>query len=322
MGTSLQETTALLAEHFRYTPLTLLDDIINTVNELTFRAINAIEEGLLSADPAVLGFGRSLAPLDENDGKDASLSEDTIHERMRLEIEEGVVKLESLLNSTVDHDFDILELYVLRSLLNVPEEDLPWITLPHYKDLSIPKTKGPEESPTPESIQLLRRKVQETEKLNAALHAESARNEAMLAQLRSLTGKNLATPSNTEAVTPTPAPLAFLTAPNPAKPLAQNTQFVLTQLPLLRDLLARLRPRIASLPNVDAARSEASAKRKAYIDGQSKRIMERRGIHVDDAISGAEGMPGTFVGRRVGSEELRAIEGIAASMSGDKMEEG
>ena len=41
-------------------------------------------------------------------------------------------------------------------------------------------------APTPESVNRLRRKVQETEKLQSALKAEAAQNEALLAQLRPL----------------------------------------------------------------------------------------------------------------------------------------
>ncbi|KAI7359728.1 hypothetical protein KC336_g13122, partial [Hortaea werneckii] len=95
MATSHQIQNALLTEHFRYTPLTLLDDIINTVNELVFRAINAIDEGLSSAPPEVLGFrlqqDRAASLPNEESRKDALL------ELKQNEIDNGIVQLESLL---------------------------------------------------------------------------------------------------------------------------------------------------------------------------------------------------------------------------------
>lgn len=134
MATREQITTALLTEHLRYTPLALLDDIINTVNELVYQAVNNIETALLSVPPNQLGF--ALEPTkDATTGEDA---EEELEQAARTEIEGGIVKLESLLNATVDKDFDKLEIYTLRNLLTVSnakdDEGLEdWIMLDHYK---------------------------------------------------------------------------------------------------------------------------------------------------------------------------------------------
>ncbi|KAH6624417.1 Mis12 protein-domain-containing protein [Chaetomium sp. MPI-SDFR-AT-0129] len=48
--------TELLTEHFGYPPVSLLDEIINSINFLAERALNSIEQGLLNAPPASLGF--------------------------------------------------------------------------------------------------------------------------------------------------------------------------------------------------------------------------------------------------------------------------
>jgi kinetochore protein Mis12/MTW1 len=124
--TAKQTETALLTEHLRYTPLSLVDDIINTVNELSSRAVDAAEEGLLAADPSQLGFPKSKA-----DGDD-------VRERARVEIEEGVHQLETLLEANIDRKFDMFEILVLRNVLAIhPPELVPWIRLPHY-DVSLP----------------------------------------------------------------------------------------------------------------------------------------------------------------------------------------
>lgn len=153
MATSDQIKNALLTEHFRYTPLvsvssqfllapntdnqqTLLDDIINTVNELVYQAVSEIETALLNVPKEQLGFPAN-APA-QQDGAEDNNGEDASEAAARIEIEAGIVKLESLLNSTIDKNFDKLEIYTLRNLLTVSnakeDEGLEnWIVLDHYK---------------------------------------------------------------------------------------------------------------------------------------------------------------------------------------------
>jgi len=152
MATNDQIKTALLTEHFRYTPLvrmrhhslplakaltplqTLLDDIINTVNELVYQAVGEIETALLNVPKEQLGF-TSSAPTQFPDTADHS---DASEEAAATEIGAGVVKLQTLLDSTIDKNFDKLEIYTLRNLLTVSnakeDEGLEnWIVLDHYK---------------------------------------------------------------------------------------------------------------------------------------------------------------------------------------------
>ncbi|KAL9063977.1 MAG: hypothetical protein Q9157_008007 [Trypethelium eluteriae] len=131
MVDSKHMTTSLLTEHFRYTPITLLDDIINTVNELIYRAVNAVEEGLLSAPPAVLGFQQKAR--DENRIPEADSDGTELYPESKTEIEEGAHQLETLLEATVDRNFDKLEIWALRNVLTVPDELAPWVRLEHYQ---------------------------------------------------------------------------------------------------------------------------------------------------------------------------------------------
>jgi len=134
--------TALLTEHLRYTPLTLLDDIINTVNEVVYQAVNNMESALLNVPPSHLGFvapsARSGSSSSATPVQSTEEVEEALETAARTEIESGIVKLESLLNATVDKDFDKLEIYTLRNLLTVSnlqeDEGLEdWIILEHYK---------------------------------------------------------------------------------------------------------------------------------------------------------------------------------------------
>ena len=333
-----QIETTLLTEHLRYTPLTLLDDIINTVNELVARAVDAAEEGLLSADPAVLGFAAKYAA--ENLIPDADGEGRPVYEGVKEEVVEGVHKLETLLESNVDRNFDKLEIYVLRNVLSVPEDLAPWVRLGHYEGLDL----GPQqqrEAPSVERVQELRKQVQETSKLNGLLNKAIERNERMLQDLRAMLTlpatikrEQLLLPETKTKTHDTAGAFAFLTntpaaqalglsvalqnstasaTPTPAKAnsLSTNTEFTLAQLPALKALLSELRPKVIAMSQsveADVRESETQRERRSYVESQTKKVLERKGISIGEG-GGVEQL-----GRRIGSEELKALEGIVDSL--------
>ncbi|KAL3228617.1 Kinetochore-associated protein MTW1 [Nakaseomyces bracarensis] len=115
-------STSVLTEHLEYPPVSLVDDIINSVNETMYKCTSAMEKYLL--DRSVVGG--------------VSYEE---------EIRVGVAKLESLMESSVDRNFDKLELYVLRNVLRIPEELLESnvFRLKHQLDLEIVDVEKKEE---------------------------------------------------------------------------------------------------------------------------------------------------------------------------------
>jgi kinetochore protein Mis12/MTW1 len=92
--------------------------------------VGEIETALLNVPKEQLGFAAAGPP--HNDNTDAS------EEASSTEIGAGIVKLQTLLDSTIDKNFDKLEIYTLRNLLTVSnakeDEGLEsWIVLDHYK---------------------------------------------------------------------------------------------------------------------------------------------------------------------------------------------
>lgn len=127
-------------------------------------------------------------------------------------------------------------------------------------------------------------------------------------------GLSLLPPSSTTA-----APLTTTTSsasPTPAttRPLATHTAFTTSHLPHLRSLLASLRPHLAStaLPSNSPANNanghRDSADRKLYLESQSKRILERRGVDTQ------EGVEGGVEGARVRSEEVSGLERVVEAL--------
>lgn len=100
------------------------------MNELVYQGISSLENGLLSTPPAKLGF----RPGADNSGAAPPASEEPPeHPDAKQEIEDGLHKLETLLESTVDKNFDRFEIYVLRNILSVPDDLASWIRLSHYE---------------------------------------------------------------------------------------------------------------------------------------------------------------------------------------------
>ncbi|KAL8850261.1 MAG: hypothetical protein Q9221_004771 [Calogaya cf. arnoldii] len=320
-----QQVEALLTEHFRYTPLSLIDDIINTVNTIIYRAVEAIENGLFSIPPQQLGY----SPEKDASSKNTPLA-DPDHPEAKDEIENGVHQLETLLEATVDKTFDKFEIYTLRNILTVPDEVAPWMRLGHYEGLTLPL---PTNTPTPESILALRRKVQETRKLNLALRNTHTKNAATIRQLHSTLSPAAQPNSEISSSADPTLSLGFLTShpaaiklglslsqqpPNGRQdgakaqaPLSDRTQFFVSQLPALRQALEELKPRLKTLPEKigDVDWESRREERRAYIEGRVRKVV------------GETGRGDELGGVKAGREEVRDLEGVVGEMVGERMEE-
>ncbi|KAI9755481.1 MAG: hypothetical protein M4579_004272 [Chaenotheca gracillima] len=357
MNDQAQSAASLLTEHFRWTPLSLLDDIINSINALLYHAVSAVENGLLNAPPASLGFrpsqssneNKKRASSEQRNGstgeENGDIDEEAMYMHAKEEIENGVHQLETLLEATVDKNFDKLELYALRNVLAVPDDLAPWMRLGHYEGLNF-TVDDAQDTPTRESVDQQRCKLRETQKLQLALLQETTRNDALITQLRSL----LTPPSQVSSSTPssTPSPFAFLTSHPSASshslhpptsagqhnseaaqqtraPLTTTTSFTLAQLPSLRTLLATLRPKIASWSTSPGAKQGESSQsdenaadiRTAYVERQVKQhLTSTRGLELDEQGAPREGEGYGAFGRRVGEKEVANLERLVDILGG------
>ncbi|CCF60410.1 hypothetical protein KAFR_0K00550 [Kazachstania africana CBS 2517] len=138
MSAPTLKSTELLTQHLQYPPISLVDDIINTVNDIMYKCTAAMEKYLLKKS--------QVEGLDYSE-----------------EIKVGIAKLESLLEYTVDKNFDKLELYVLRNVLRVPEELIVHdvFRLKHQNELEVVDDKQIKDSEVAlnEKIKLIEEKI-------------------------------------------------------------------------------------------------------------------------------------------------------------------
>jgi len=185
------------------------------------------------------------------------------------------------------------------------------VRLEHYRDL---KLDGNSEAGAvnPEDLQMQRRKVQETAKLNAMLKAEEARNAAILEQLHGLLGSDTKQKSSQAREE---SPFRFLATSQhtstTSQPLTQNLQYAASQLPALRELLGQLKTSLGSARQVQQDQDSVEAKRSGYIDAQSRRALQRRGVEVNSTEQSSAN-----AGRRIAPDELKGLESVVQALGG------
>ncbi|KAE8451199.1 hypothetical protein EG329_004363 [Mollisiaceae sp. DMI_Dod_QoI] len=319
MSASATSDVTLLTEHFTYRPTALIDDIVNSINVLAFKATEAVERGLLGANPSDLGF--KIPPPTTSEGQEAGKA---IAEAAKHEIENGVHQLETLLEAKIDKNFDRLEIYALRNILSVPPEVRDWVRLSHYEGLSFTHDK---DAPNTESVTLLRRKLRETQKLHVLLRAEKARNEATIKALKALVLNQAAKKEDVDGEM-YPA-FAFLQNKGELmgdgkQPVTTTTEFTLSQVPGLKSLLDGLEPRLEELASgkgkgglVGEDQKSWRRERLEFIEKETRRHMENvRGLELGELGEVRDG-EWQGEGRKLGKGEVEDLERVVDMVGGD-----
>lgn len=354
----------------------LLDEIINSINIISERGLTSVETSLLNAPPASLGFGKPASisnsrskrkrkqpdPPPEDAGP--ALSQEEIEDLAQKEIASGTHQLETLLCTSIDRNFDKFEIYVMRNILCVQPEDRDWMRLGHYEGLNfenlpasvLPKAhpegdemdvdsaqqqqqdeENPSDTPTLDSVNRLRRRLQASQKLNTMLLAEKTRNASLLTELRAIAGhaqqqgtKKTPQPVAADASQP---PLAFLhdkgdlAQADATTPLTTTTAFALSQLQALRALgvsLGTIMPDLRAKEEKEGEEDGGSGRRTwrkervEYVEGAARRHLESvRGLELG---ANGEVRDGEWQGegRRVGSAEVGALENVAEMLGKDE----
>lgn len=347
MSADLNPDVTLLTEHLSYRPAVrsiphkpalnpihqlttnpptqaLIDDIVNSINILSFRAIDAVENFLINAPPQTLGLKRP--------------SPSSAAESLKHEIENGVHQLETLLEAKIDKNFDKMELYALRNVLFVPPDVRDWVRLSHHEGMSFAETERENgDGATGESVRVQVKKLRETVKLQAVLRREVERNEATIEALRPLLGKSSGTitkKEDEEREVVDPAFGFLLDRGELAGPITTTAEFTVSQLPALKALLADLGPRVEGLVGgggdggalVGEEEKSWRRERVEFVEREARRHLESvRGLELGEMGEVRDG-EWQGEGRKLGKQEVEDLERVvgivAGEDAGEPMDEG
>jgi kinetochore protein Mis12/MTW1 len=238
-----------------------------------------------------------------------------------------------------------------------PSEPRDWIRLGHYDGLDLEGVRpGREEEdgrPSAESVRRLRRRLQASQQLNAMLHAEKARNEALLEALRGVVGMPKAggkkvseekraageakmeiDDNGVDLSADAKPPFAFLhdagglAAGSLDKPLETTTSFTMSQLQALRALSTSLRNIMPDLQGSseedDGGRRTWRRERMEYVETATRKHLEQMGLELgkDGDVRDGEWQG---EGRKLAKDEVEGLEKVVALLGatskGDEMDE-
>lgn len=133
-----------LTEHLGYQPISVVDDIINVVNEIMYRCTDQIENALLERRSDLIERNKKQAEAEKkNDDDDVMVNEGSPYKNAvrysEDDIRKGTAKLESLLEHLINWNYDKLELYIIRNILTIPDDLLAggYVRLKHQEGMKI-----------------------------------------------------------------------------------------------------------------------------------------------------------------------------------------
>jgi kinetochore protein Mis12/MTW1 len=237
-------TDVLLAEILGFQPQYLLDDIFNVAQEAALSTVNAMQEYL-----------NRWAERRGHTGWTAA-----------EEIEQGLVSLQTLLDTHVDQAFDFFEVWTRRNILTVSLNDGP-LVLPHQEGLDLGVKQGREVELMAEIEELRRKKENVCDSISPPSPAAHIRPQ--MHRLNNVYTRAVAVSAQKRAFSEARlAQLAFLSSALPTHPGDKSA--ALAQLSALPARLDRLREALADMPTEEAivaasdARADDAEMRRQY----------------------------------------------------------
>ncbi|KAG7701624.1 hypothetical protein KL933_000685 [Ogataea haglerorum] len=139
----------LLTEHLGFQPISVIDDIINMINEIMYRCTEQLELALIQKKFDKEEEGRQQQERilqSHNDDDDVIVNEEEIREQTTTgfsytveDIQKGTATLESLMEHVINKNFDKFEVYAMRNILNIPADLVAggFVRLKHHRGMEI-----------------------------------------------------------------------------------------------------------------------------------------------------------------------------------------
>lgn len=241
---------ALVTEHLGFPATVVIDDVINAVNEIMYKCVGAMDTFLMDR---IDKFGDKKT--------------------IREEIQIGTAKLETLLESNVDKNFDKFELYALRNIFTIPQPlvEQGYVRLKHHSDVEV----VPESSKVTaddERIQNLTGKINQELVVRKIIQSQVSKAKKIVALLRKFQQSlQVLDASGSGAVLSPEAKSAFKSI----YPVEQTFHYLITQVDDLVRLAHHLQIMLSG--DIEAAQFPPSS-RDRYISLKSSKLLERLGL--------------------------------------------
>ncbi|ODV82405.1 Mis12-domain-containing protein [Suhomyces tanzawaensis NRRL Y-17324] len=285
--------TSLLTEHLGFPPLALIDDIINAVNELLYKCTQAMETYLLEVRDKRLKQSDSSSVVSKE------------------EIQLGTGKLETLLESQVDKNFDKFELYSLRNIFTIPQElvEEGWIKLKHHEGINYnPSTS---KASLDDRIALVVRSIKLELQLRKMLKLQIMKAKKIIKALR-LFQRNLRFLSQGERDGEAQMSPKAREALKSLSPIDETLYFLLSQ---VEELTAQTRSLYKKLGGKeDNIKGFLPDVRDRYIDGRVGGIVQRLGEDAPDSVP-MESLDSRFLGDFSSISDIDLVKDIGAALN-------
>lgn len=293
MNSSDYRVTALLTEHLGFEPLTLIDEVINAVNQIMYNCTDALEAflkkrrvGQLSEILETQGKASDDAALEKITKEEETEAERSGKVFLMDEIQQGTAELETLLVSHVDKNFDKFELYTLRNILTIPKDLVEggWLRLKHQEGLAVPE--NPADPALAGDLNTLVKNINLELQLRKILKVQLVKAKAII---KSLTLYKQCADAMILANTGSKlSPETTIVLKENLAPLNENVYFLLGQVGELIGQMSQLNEKLlkndAGTPNQTASRKPSA--RDAYLFEKSKCLLEMAGVLLHNARGG------------------------------------
>ncbi|KAJ1720080.1 hypothetical protein LPJ53_005249 [Coemansia erecta] len=147
---------SLIVEHFGFLPISFIDEVINAANDTIYRATDALSKF-----------------VEKEQGSSEATSQ-------------AVNKAETLLEHSVDKNFDKFELYALRNLFNIPQGLEDYIVVPHRREDTGPAVFAEDEAELDKRLEEVRKHLIANNLLKTRLQSDNAKIERSVRRIRAL----------------------------------------------------------------------------------------------------------------------------------------
>lgn len=258
--------TAILTEHLGFPPISVIDDVINAVNDIMYKCTQAMETYLVDRQQKRQEELRSTSKAYE----DVDMDQDMIAQ----EIQVGTAKLETLLENEVSKNFDKFELYSLRNLFTIPHDLIEngWFKLKHHEGIQFndPKWSINENIKLDTQIETLLKDIEIELQLRKILKLQIVRATKLI--------KTLGKYREMFKFLKSPNSLNASNALKSVSPIYENLYYLLSQTDELIQLVQKIQIKLAQSSDIKFIPTS----RERYINNKTLKLLDSIGVLEDD----------------------------------------